>query len=173
MDVFENAETIYLPEMLKIANYHVISGEDYLWACFGVTARYMDFFEDDDKYLSVIFDTLTHRVYQVQVSDQKNDYMWVDPHYKQYYEDEAEFQGLDPYQIYQRGDPGYTVIEEAKDIKKKAYAIVNGHSYDERVSVSLELDGELLFHHMLEAHKLDITFNEYIEKVINTQIFIE
>jgi hypothetical protein len=164
MDVFENAETIYLTEILKIVNYHLIDGTDHLWGCFGANARYMDFFEGDEKHFSVIFDTLTQRVYQVMVSDHKNDYVWIDPHYKRYYEDEAEFRGLDPYQVYD--GLTYTVVEEAKDIKKKAYAIVNGHSYDERVSVSVELDEELLFHLMLEAHKLDITFNEYVERVL-------
>lgn len=162
MDVFDNAETIYLPEVLKIANYHVIDGNSFLWTCFGVNARFMDFYEDGEKHFSVIFDTLTQRVYQVMISDDRNNYMWTDPSYKQYYEDEAKSRNQDPYQVFD--DLVYTVIEQAKDIKEKAYAIVNDLSYDERVKITVDLNDDLLLYHMLQAHELDVTFNEYVEQ---------
>jgi hypothetical protein len=53
---------------------------------------------------------------------------------------------------------------------EKCSAIFAGESYDERVSIPIDLPQEHLFALMKQAHELDITFNQHVEQVLRDQI---
>lgn len=44
------------------------------------------------------------------------------------------------------------------------------HPVDNRVDMELDLENELLFELMLEAHRQDITLNQFIEHILQTVI---
>lgn len=56
-----------------------------------------------------------------------------------------------------------TVLE---DIFEKSEALVNHKEYDKRIMVDVEIDEDVLQFIYKEAHKMDITVNQYINNVM-------
>lgn len=151
-----------LEQFIKIANYHIVGGDKFLWDCYGTNARFLDFYDDDDLHFSVIFDVETQRVYQVRVGNGTYDYVLFDPEYKSAYFAEAKARSV---------CLNATELELVEDFMKKAAAIINREPFDDRIDVELNLPDDLLFSALMQAHKADITFNEYIQRVIEEFVY--
>ena len=67
-------------------------------------------------------------------------------------------------------DVKFIDLEVDEDWLEKAGAIVRGEDYDERVNISVEFSEEELLFHMRLAHQWDITFNQYLEKILRVAI---
>jgi len=159
---------ITLSEAMEAANYHVCGGETYGWSCFGPNARYLDFYSEPDRYMSVVYDTETQEVYCAQVSDDTNNYMLINEDYRKEYEKEASSKALRPYIAYD--DVEYTILSCGEDYLEKASAISNGEPYDTRVAIPMSLNKQEALNAMTIAHRMDITFNEYVAIAIENAI---
>jgi predicted HicB family RNase H-like nuclease len=67
-------------------------------------------------------------------------------------------------------DVEYTDLEVDDDFMQKCLAIVAGEDYDTSVMVNLDLPDDLLLKAALEAHKQNITLNDYINNALAAMV---
>jgi len=156
---------------MEIGNYRVTGGARYCWKCFGPNAWYMDFDTNlHDTSYGFIYDTVTQVIYEVTVCDynKNNCYRIIHPDYVDEYRYEAESKNCNPNQAFD--DVEYSDIEDIDDFIAKATAINNGDEYDERVTIKFDVSDDVLLVLMKAAHEKDITFNQYLEEILQAAI---
>ena len=118
---------ITLKEWMEVSNYRITEGSDYCWKCFGPNAYSLDSWSGDQEgySLTVLFDTKTQEVYQVEAHDyaRSRSYRRTNPEYLRQFED-AKCQ-------YGAKDEAYDGVkfvdlENDDDFIQKALAIVAG-----------------------------------------------
>jgi hypothetical protein len=163
---------ITLKDFMETVGYRITEGSDYCWNCYGSDAYCLDSWngDQDGHSLTIIFDTRTQEVYEVQAHDYLNRraYRYFNPDYKPNHDNEATDRGIDKTEAWD--DLKYTDLEVEEDFLEKARAIVGGEDYDTRVKVPLTLDDGELFELMKMAHDRDITLNQMVEQVLQTVI---
>lgn len=156
-------------DFIETVNYRITEGSDYLWECYGHNSYSLDSWNGDNEYghsASIVFDLKTQVVYEMDVSDYKNNraYRWIHPDYRKSFNNEATDRGVELNEAWDTVK--YIDLETTDDMLDKARAIVDGVEYDTRVQVPLELENNTIVTMALEAHKLDITLNDYIERIL-------
>ena len=163
---------ITMKTFMNIVNYRITEGSEYQWDCYGSNAYCLDSWngDQDGHSLTVIFDTLTQEVYEVQAHDYKHNraYRYINPAYAESMRVEAKNRGVDFKNAWD--DLDYSTLETEEDFVSKAEAIVKGEDYDTRVEVPLEISDDVLFELMKAAHKRDITLNQLVEEILRLQI---
>lgn len=163
---------ITLKDFMETVGYRITEGSDYQWDCYGPDAYCLDSWngDQDGHSLTIIFDTRTQEVYEVQAHDYLNQraYRYFNPDHKLNHDNEAIDRGIDKAEAWD--DLKYIDLEVEDDFLEKARAIVNGEVYDTRVKVPLTLDDSELFELMKMAHDRDITLNQMVEQVLQTVI---
>jgi len=163
---------ITLKQFFETANYRITEGSDYGWQCFGEHAYQLDSWNGDQKghTLSVVFDTDTQTVYQVEAFDylRERAYRMVNPAFKEAFDAESKDRDvIDMAWERDDGTPvGFIDLEVEEDFLEKATAIVQGQDYDTRVSIPLNFSDEELLRYMIIAHERDITFNQLVVEAI-------
>jgi len=169
-----------LSEVNNTFNHKITSGGDYGWDCYGANTWTIDY---ASKYAFgyVIFDTVTQRVYEVNVSPafgswgtkehEPKPYRYIDPEYRLSHATEAEDRNVDFNQAWD--DVMWVDLETEEDFIEKATKIFNGESFDDRIQVPVELDDDTLLKLTMEAHKRDITLNKLIEEILRELIVNE
>jgi len=161
---------MHLSKVNVALNHRITGGSTYHWQCYGPNARYLDY-ESDHAHASVLFDSETQVVYEASVNakDEKlTPYRWINPEYKDAYYAEASNKGINPNQAWD--DTNWCDLEVDDDWLEKAHAIFNGLSFDNRVTVPLDLDDATMLQLCMEAHKRDITLNKMIEQILEMAI---
>lgn len=158
---------ITLKEFLEVIDYQITEGWTYTWDCFGDNAYGMDYHDPDrtDNSLTIVFDKKAKIVYSVEAHDYRNNrsYRMLHPDFAQAYKAECEEKGIKDMAW---DDVPFTDLETEEDWLEKATAIFKGEPYDTRISIPIDLpDSELMQIFML-AHKADMTFNDYVEKIL-------
>jgi len=166
-----------LSEVNNTFNHKITSGGDYGWDCYGANTWTIDY---SSKYAFgyVVFDTVTQRVYEVNVSPafgswgtkehEPKPYRYIDPDYRLSYTTEAEDRNVAFNQAWD--DTNWVDLETEEDFIEKATKMFNGESFDTRVSVPLDLDNETILTLTMEAHKRDITLNQMVEELLREMI---
>jgi len=154
---------ITLEQWFKIVNYRISEGSDYGRSCYGPNAHVLNSWdgEHNGHSFSVIFDTNTQEVYEVQAHDYQRDraYRWFSPGSETRYADECHKKD----QVDEAWEGvAYTTLEIEGDWLEKAHSIANGLEYDTRVQVQIEFNDEEILQYMKMAHDRDQTFNEFI-----------
>ena len=69
-----DGENIMIKQFMETVNYRITEGSDYGWQCYGHNAYMLDSWngEQDGHSLTIIFDTKTQEVYEVQAHDYVN-----------------------------------------------------------------------------------------------------
>jgi hypothetical protein len=167
---------ITLKDFMEIVDYRITEGSDYQWACFGPTAYRLDSWNGDQNghTVSVLFDTHSQEVYQVEAFDYANEraYRMTNPKYKELFNEECEHREvIDMAWEDDEGNPiKYVDLEVEEDFLDKARAIVNEEDYDTRVQIPVEFSDEELLTYMKMAHERDMTFNEFVEMALQVAI---
>jgi hypothetical protein len=165
---------ITFEQFLKAAQYRIIDGYEYMWDCFGDHVRALECSDTASHeakwYASILFDTRDQTIYEVTVSDYANEryYRMIRPEYLQAYKDAAVEHNTDYRVIFD--DTTFIDLEDDDDFLRKMTAIVQGEDYDTRIVVPVDLEDDVLFELMKEAHKQDITFNQYMQDIVKTAI---
>lgn len=163
---------ITLKEWMEVVDYRVTEGSNYLWDCYGPNSYSLDSWSgnQDGHSFSIIFDTKTQVVYEVQSHDYKNNraYRLCNPDTYISMEIEAGNRGINKQEAWE--DVNYIDLESDDDWIQKALAIAAGEDYDTRVSIPLDLDDDVLLKLMKMAHERDLTFNEFVEGVLREQL---
>lgn len=166
--------SITIKDFMECIDYRVSEGSDYGWNCFGPNSHQLDFWNgkhggDGGASVSIVFDTKTQVVYQMEAWDNDADraYRWINPLWVGAYTLETNTRGI-PFD--DAGDINFIDLEETQDMLKKARAIAKGEEYDTRVTISVELEDDVAYAIMKLAHEADLTFNLYVERLLRDYI---
>jgi hypothetical protein len=163
---------ITLKEWMEATGFRITEGSDYGWNCYGDNSYRLDSWngEQDGHSASIVFDTRTHEVYEVSVCDYTRNraYRLINPEYLEANKAEARNNEVEFREAWD--DVNYTDLEVNEDMMAKIIAIFNEEDYDTRVEVPLDLDDDLLFALMKQAHERDITLNQMVEQVLTAAI---
>jgi hypothetical protein len=163
---------ITLKEWMEVVDYRITEGSNFMWDCYGPDSYSLDSWngDQDGHSFTVIFDTKTQVVYEVQSHDYRNQraYRLVNPDFKLERNAESSDRNVSLNQAWDEVD--YIDLEADDDWIQKALAIAAGEDYDTRVSIPIDLDDDILLKLMKMAHERDLTFNEFIEGVLREQL---
>jgi len=163
---------ITMKEWMELVDYKITEGSDFCWNCYGDDAYMLDSWngEQDGHSFTVIFDTKTQVVYEVQAHDyvHQRAYRMVNDDFRKKLKKEARKRNIDKNTAWD--DVNYVDLEVDDDFIQKCLSIKAGEDYDTRVSVPLELDDDMLFDLMKMAHEHDVTLNEMVEVVLRQVI---
>lgn len=160
---------ITLKDFFEATGYRITEGSEWNDAAYGPYAYSLESWngkhDDGGRSALVVFDTRTQVVYEVSVCDFSTSkaYKFVNPEFDT--EDEA---------IDDMAWDGvmYSRTYDGEDLLVKMEAIMSGEEYDGRVVIMLEFPKEELLALSLDAHKLDITLNEYFTVLLKRTIDI-
>lgn len=157
-----------LKEWMEIVEYRITEGGDYGWQCYGYDAHMLDSWngDQDGHSFTVIFDTKTQVVYEVQAHDyvHQRAYRMINPDFKAAHDAEGGGYGTSINQAWD--DVDYVDLEVDDDFIQKCLAIRAGEDYDTRVSVPVDFSDEDLLKYMKLAHERDITFNQLVTEAL-------
>lgn len=163
---------ITLKQWMEVVEYRVTEGSEYCWKCYGYDAYALDSWNGDNEghSFTVIFDTKTQVVYEVQAHDYKNNraYRMINPEFVEANRKEAEQKNVSRTEAWE--NTSYVDLDLEEDFLEKAKAIVNGEDYDTRVRIPLDFTDEELLTYMTMAHERDMTFNAFIEEALRHAI---
>ena len=165
---------ITIKDFMETIDYKITDGDEYCWQCYGPNARSLDSWngqwDDTGNTVTMVFDTKTQVVYQMEAWDYKNEreYRWLNPDFKDAFEAESKQRGISS--VESLDDKKFIDLETTEDILEKARAIVLGEKYDTRVSVPINLSEAETLALMLMAHEQDITFNQLMINVLQAEI---
>lgn len=165
---------ITLKEYFELVEYRITEGSDYGWDCYGAKAHMLSAWNGihgkGGWSTNVVFDTDFQTVYEVEICDYTNNraYRMINPDYKDEHDAESKDRGELGNQAWD--DVEYVDLDVDDDFIQKALAIISGDNYDTRVQVPLDLDDELLFELMKQAHDRDLTLNQIVEEILRNVI---
>lgn len=163
---------ITLKQWMELVNYRITEGSEYGWQCYGSNAYQIDSWngEQDGHSFTITFDTKTQEVYEAQAHDYANNraYRLINADYAKKNKKEAKRRGVSRREAWD--DVDYVDLEIDEDWLSKAQAIFAGEEYDTRVTVPLDIEDELVFEMMKQAHEKDITLNQYVEQILQQVI---
>ena len=163
---------ITLKEWMEVVNYRITEGSDFMWDCYGPNSYSLDSWNgsQDGHSFTVIFDTKTQVVYEVQSHDYRTQraYRLVNPDFASERDIESVDRNVNLNQAWD--EVNYVDLEEDDDWFQKALAIEAGEDYDTRVTVPLELEDSEVFTLMKMAHERDLTLNEFVEEILREQL---
>ncbi len=163
---------ITMKEWMELVDYRITEGCDYGWQCYGSDVYQLDSWngEQDGHSFTIIFDTRTQTVYEVQAHDYVHNraYRMINEDYAKKMKKEAKKRDVDRDQAWD--DVNYTDLEVDDDFIQKCLSIKAGEDYDTRVSVPLELGDDEMFQLMKMAHEQDITLNQFVEQLLRRVI---
>lgn len=147
---------------MDLIDYKITEGSKYQWDCFGTNAYTLE----SNSYghgFSILFDTQTQVVYQVEAYDYKHNraYRMVNADFSAAYSAECLHRGVNEKQADE--DVDFVDLDDVDDFIQKGRAIRTGEDYDTRVEIQLDLDDDIVVQLMKMAHERDITFNQMVE----------
>jgi hypothetical protein len=158
-----------MQQFMETIDYRVTDSSEYLWQCFGDNAQTLG--SNGSGYtINITFDCQNQTVYEMEAHDYVNDraYRLINPAYLEAHRKEAKQLNVNMSQAWD--DVNFVDLDVKEDWLEKAQAIVAGKDYDDRVQMPLNLDNELLFDLMKQAHEQDITLNQMIEQALRAAI---
>lgn len=162
---------ITLKQWMELVDYKITEGSTYGWQCYGYNAYTLDSWDGDHdgSSFSIIFDTRTHEVYEVQAHDFKNQraYRIINPEFAAVHLAETSSRGVVD-EAWE--DVDYVDLETDSDWLEKASAIAAGEEYDIRVSIPITLPDNEMLMLMTMAHERDMKFNDFVEEVLREQL---
>jgi len=163
---------IAMKDWMEMVNYRITEGSEYGWQCYGPDAYMLDSWngEHDGHSFTIIFDTKTQEVYEVQAHDYVHNraYRIINENFRKKMKKEAKHRGVNRKEAWDEVD--YVDLEVDDDFIQKCIAIAAGEDYDTRVSVPLTLADDQMFELMKLAHERDVTLNQMVEIVLRNAI---
>jgi hypothetical protein len=170
MSTYQGIKMITMKEWMELVDYRITEGSDYGWQCYGPNAYQLDSWNglhDDGGFsFCITFDTKDQTVHEVQVHDYTNQraYRMINEDFKKKHRKEAKRRDVNLDEAWD--DVDYVDLEVDDDFIQKCLAIKAGEDYENTVSVPLDLPDDLLLEAAMNAHRQNITLNEYINNAL-------
>ena len=165
---------ITIKEWMELTDYKITEGSDYVWGCYGPYSYTLDSWNrvhgPGGYSFSITFSTKSQKVYEVSVCDYTNDraYRMINPKFIQKHRKEALARDVNLNEAWD--DVNYVDLEIVDDFIQKCLAIKAGEDYDTSVSVPLDLPDDLLMFAFKSAHAENMTFNDWMNKMLKSFI---
>jgi hypothetical protein len=116
---------ISIQDFCNAVHYKFTDGSPFGWSCYGPNVFCLDSYTDDDYWSTVVFDTVTHVVYESSVVDYKNNFAYriINPEYKSLVETEFKNRKLDIDEAFD--EIRYTNIENDSEFLEKVRNITS------------------------------------------------
>jgi len=171
-----NKMTYKLQSIIEANQYRIISGEKFVWECYGHNARFMDFEANPintketntENNISCVFDTRNYNVYEICFVAKNKAYRWIHPDFIKANKKECKKKNIRFENCYDGVD--YIEIEVFADIMEKIKSFVQTGEYDQRVQLPLNLNNDELLTLFQMAHDRDITLNKLVEEILTQSI---
>lgn len=133
-------------------------------------SRYGD--NGDKYYLDATYDYRDGKILVAEVSDylNKRAYRWVEPSFKEEYDEWKSFKGHEYDDITDVDGNKYIELSSAEKFCGLAKAIIKGEKYDDKETVEVDLSDSELFSLMKLAHEKDITLNQLVQEILEEHI---
>ena len=147
-----------LREFMELVNYKITEGSAYYTNVPGLYMLSSWNGEQEGYSFNIAYNPDNQRVYLVEAHDFKNQraYRLIDPALGV---DNVAWEGVN-----------YVDLESDDDFFQKALAIKAGEDYDTRVVIPLDFPKDELLVLFQLAHEADMTFNDYVEKVVRDYV---
>jgi Arc/MetJ family transcription regulator len=161
---------IDMKEWMELVDYKITEGDNYGWSCFGSNSYQLSSWNGvhgkGGYSFNIVFSTKSHKVYCVEVCDYTNDraYRMINPDYVKKHEKEAKNRDVNMNEAWDEVD--FVDLEVDDDFIQKALSIKAGEDYENTVSVPIDLPDDLLLEAAMNAHRQNITLNEYINNAL-------
>jgi hypothetical protein len=163
---------ITMKEWMELTNYRITEGSEYGWSCYGANAYMLDSWNgrQDGHSFTIIFDSEDQTVYEVQAHDYVHDraYRMINEDFQKKNRKESKRRDVNKDQAWD--DVDYVDLEVDDDFIQKCLSIRAGENYSTDISVPIDLPDDLLLEAALNAHRQDITLNEYINTALREMI---
>jgi Asp-tRNA(Asn)/Glu-tRNA(Gln) amidotransferase B subunit len=157
-----------MKEWMELVEYRITEGSDYGWQCYGSNAYMLDSWngDHDGHSFTIIFDTKDQTVYEVQAHDYVHNraYRMINEDFAKKHRKESKHRDVSKDNAWD--DVDYVDLEVDDDFFQKCLAIRAREDYSTDISVPLDLPDELILQAALNAHKQNITLNEYINQTL-------
>ena len=161
-----------LKEWMELVDYRITEGSDYGWECYGPNVHMLDSWngEQDGHSFTVIFDTKTQVIYEVQAHDYVHNraYRMINENFRKKMKKEAKRRDVNKKEAWD--DVDYVDLDIDDDFIQKCLSIREGKDYDTRVLMPIDIPDDELLMYMKKAHEMDITFNEFVETALQHAI---
>jgi len=163
---------ITMKEWLALADYKITEGSDYGWQCYGPNAYTLDSWNGvhgkGGYSFSIVFSTKSQKIYEVSMCDYTNDraYRMINPKNVDKHRKESEHKSVLANQAWD--DVDYVDLKLVEDFVQKAQAIKAGQSYEDTVSIPLDLPDDLMMFAFKCAHAENMTFNDWMNKMLKS-----
>jgi len=165
---------ITLKEWMELVDYKITEGSDYTWSCYGPNAYQLSSWNglhDKGGYsFNIVFSTKTQKIYEVTVCDYTNDraYRLIAENKREKYAKEAKRHLVNLNEAWD--DVEYVDLEVDDDFIQKCLAIKAGEEYSTDISMPLDLPDDLLMFAFKAAHAENMTFNDWMNKMLKNYI---
>jgi hypothetical protein len=163
---------ITIKEWMELVDYRITEGSDYGWQCYGPNVYQLDSWNGnlDGHSFTIIFDSKNQTVYEVQVHDYANQraYRMINKDFEKKHRKEARRRDVKLDEAWD--DVNYVDLEVNDDFIQKCLAIRAGEDYSTDISIPLDLPDDLLLEAAMNAHRQNITLNEYINQALREMI---
>lgn len=159
---------------MKAIRYQIESGAPFCWDCYGQNARYYDALTKERTWnASMIADAVTETVFEITLTEDKNDraWRWINPEYKKAYEAESKEKGFNWKQAWD--DVEYKEVSKKKILRliEEAFAEVKASS--SRVFEVLEEkeneDGGLTISYYIDPELAQTIINNWVRNAITKE----
>jgi len=165
---------ISMKEWMELVDYKITEGADYGWTCYGPNAYQLSSWNGlHDKggwSFNIVFSTKTQKVYEVEVCDYTNSraYRMIVENKREKHRKEALSRNINLNEAWDNVE--YVDLEVDDDFIQKCLAIKEGREYSTDVSVPLDLPDDLLMFAFKCAHAENMTFNDWMNKMLKAFI---
>jgi len=165
---------ITMKEWMELVDYKITEGGDYSWRCYGPNAYQLSSWNGihgaGGYSFNIVFSTKTQKVYEVSVCDYTNNraYRMIALDKQEKYRKEAKRNFTNLNEAWDNVD--YVDLEVDDDFISKCLAIKAGEDYSTDISVPLDLPDDLLMFAFKAAHAENITFNDWMNKMLKSFI---
>ena len=163
-----------MKEWMELVDYKITEGDNYGWSCFGPNSYQLSSWNGihgkGGYSFNIVFSTKSHKVYCVEVCDYTNDraYRMINPKFQEKHAKEAKQRDVNMNEAWDNVE--YVDLEVDDDFIQKCLAIKAGEDYSTDISVPIDLPDDILLEAALNAHRQNITLNEYINNALRGMI---
>ena len=161
---------ITVKEWMELVDYRITEGSTYGWRCYGPNAYGLSSWNGvhgvGGHSFDIVFSTKTQKVYEVTAHDYTNNraYRLIVENKQDKHRKEAESRAVNVNEAWDEVD--YVDLEVDDDFIQKALAIREGRDYSTDISLPLDLPDDLLMFAFKAAHAENMTFNDWMNKML-------
>ena len=165
---------ITMKEWMELADYRITEGGDFGWQCYGPNAYQLSSWNGlHDKggwSFNIVFSTKTQKVYEVTVCDYTRNraYRMIAENKREKHIKESKARDVNLNEAWD--DVEYVDLEVVDDFIQKCLAIKAGEDYSTDISIPLDLPDDLLMFAFKTAHAENMTFNDWMNKMLKAFI---